>query len=152
MVKKALVLAVLVIFCAANFAMAADKTKKAVPAASDKAPVTTTRQMPPRPEFSMMAGKVESVDSSDPTNVRITIKNDKDGTSHTLTVMPWTNITKSTELSELKTGEAVRVMGRKVQGKEIAMGIMFGKMPTPPSQKQVPPPQAAIQAKDQAKK
>lgn len=146
MVKKTLILAVLAVFCAASFAMAADKAKKAVPAVPGMAPGSTARQMSPKPEFSMIAGKVESVNSSDPANVRITIKNDKDGSSHTFTVMPWTNITKSAEISELKAGEAVRVMARKTQDKEVAMGIMFGKMATPP------PAQAANPAATKAKK
>ena len=155
MVKKILVFTVVAVFCAASLAMAATEAKKAAPA-TPVAPGMTAgnvaRQLPPKPEFSMISGKVEKVDSSDPANVRITVKNDKDGVSRTLTVMPWTNITKSAEISELKTGEAVRVMARKAQDKEIAMGIMFGKMVVPPSQRQVPPPQAAAQAKAPAKK
>ena len=151
MIKKALVLAVMVVFCAASFAMAADVAKKAAPAAPGMTAENTARQMPPKSEFSMITGKVENVDSSDPANVKITVKNDKDGSSRTLAVMPWTNITKSSDISELKTGEAVRVMARKAQDKEIAMGIMFGKMPTPP-RGQMPSPQAATQVKGPAKK
>ena len=146
MINKAFVLAVLAVFCTASFAVAADTAKKTAPVAPAAPGVTvanTTRQMAPRPEFSMIAGKVESIDTSDPANVKLTVKNDKDGTSRVLTVMPWTNITKSAEISELKTGEAVRVMARKTQDKEVAMGIMFGKMPAPP-QRQVPPPQVAV--------
>ena len=157
MIKKVLVLAVLAVFCAASFAMAADTAKKTAPVAAAAPGMTagnTARPMPPKSEFSMISGKVEKVDSSDPANVKITVKNDKDGASHVLTVMPWTNITKSSEISELKTGEAVRVMARKTQDKEMAMGIMFGKMPTPPPQRQMPPQQAAapVQAKGPVKK
>ena len=152
MVKKALVLAVLAIFCAASFTMAADEAKKGVPAVASKAPVATTRPMGPRPEFSMIGGKIENIDTSDPVNVKITVKNDKDGTSHTLAVMPWTNITKSAEVSELKVGEAVRVMARKAQDKEIAMGIMFGKINMPPPPRQLPTGQAAAPVKEQVKK
>ena len=144
MVKKGLILAVAIVFCAASFAMAADEAKKVTPIKSvvpGTATAKTVRQAP-KPEFSMIAGKVESIDSSDPKNVKITVKNDKDGTSRTLTVMPWTNITKSVEISELKAGEPVRVMARKAQDKEIAMGIMFGKMTVAPH-KQVPAAQAA---------
>ncbi len=155
MIKKVLVLAVVAVFCAASFAMAADVAKKAAPtapAAPGMVAGSTARQVPPRPEFSMITGKVEKIDSSDPANVSITVKNDKDGVSRTLTVMPWTNITKSAEISELKTGEAVRVMARKAQDKEVAMGIMFGKMPSAPIQSQIPPPQAVTKAKEQVKK
>jgi len=159
MIKKALVLVVAVIFCAAGFAMAADEAKKVAPAktavsaASGMTAGNAARPMAPKPEFSMISGKIEKINSSDPKNVSITVKNDKDGTSRTLTVMPWTNITKSAEISDLKTGEAVRVMARKAENKEIAMGIMFGKMPTPPPQRQLPPQAAApAQAKAPAKK
>jgi len=142
MAKKALIITVLAVFCAASFAMAADEAKKPAPMA---------RQMPPKSEFSMISGKIESVNSSDPANVSITVKDNKDGVSRTVSVMPWTNITKSAEISELKAGEAVRVMARKAQDKDVAMGIMFGKLPTPPPQKHVPP-QAVAQAKGPAKK
>lgn len=148
MVKRALVLAVAAVFCAASFAMAADEAKKAVPAMQKPAAgQAIARQMPPKSDFSMISGKVEKIDSSDPANVRITVKNDKDNTSRTLTVMPWTNITKSAEISDLKTGEAVRVMARKSQDKDIAMGIMFGKinMPPPPRTAQAVP-QGSVKA------
>jgi hypothetical protein len=84
------------------------------------------------------------VDSSDPLNIRLTVKNEKDDSTHTLTVMPWTNITRSAEISELKAGEKIRVMSRKTDDKEVAMGIMFGniKMPQPPR-----PPMAPATAK-----
>ncbi len=154
MIKRTLILAILAVFCAASLATAAVEAKKAAPAKRAEPGVTaanTARQMPPKSDFSMLTGKIEKIDTSDPANVRITVKNDKDGTSRTITVMPWTNITKSSDISELKTGEAVRVMARKAQDKEIAMGIMFGKMPAP-IQRQMPPPQVAAQAKAQAKK
>ena len=150
--KRTLVLAILAIFCIAGFAMAADEAKNTVPAVPVKAPANAIQQMPPRPEFSMISGKIESIDSSDPANVKITVKNDKDATSRTLTVMPWTNITKSAEVSELKAGEIVRVMARKTQDKEIAMGIMFGKINMPPPPRQVSPGQAATPLKGQTKK
>jgi Cu/Ag efflux protein CusF len=156
MIKKAVVLAILLVFCASSFVMAADDAKKAqTPVVNKAVPVMAgnpARPMQtPRPEFSMITGKVEKIDSSDPANTKITVKNDKDGTSRTLVVMPWTNITKSAEISELKTGETVRVMARKADDKEIAMGIMFGKINMPPP-RQVPPPVQAAQAKTQVKK
>ena len=128
MIKKALVLVVAAVFCAASFAIAADKTTKAAPAAPGMTVGNTARQMPPRPEFAMISGKIEKIDSSDPKNVMITVKNDRDGSTHSLSVMPWTNITRSAELSELKSGDKVRVMSRKTADKEVAMGIMFGKI------------------------
>lgn len=153
MLKKALALAVIAVFCAAGLTMAAEPAKKAVPASQKVVQAAdAARQAQPRPETLMISGKVEKVDASDPANVKITVKNDKDGVSHTLAVMPWTNITKSADISEIKTGETVRIMGRKAQDKEIAMGIMFGKINMPP-QRQVPPGRAAApQGKAQVKK
>ncbi len=155
MIRKALVLTILAIFCASSFAMAADVAKKATPIVAGKTTAGTVRQIPSKSEFAMIAGKVEKIDSSDPANVRITVKNDKDGASRTLTIMPWTNITKSVDISELKTGETIRVMTRKTQDKDIAMGIMFGKMLMPPPPRPAQPAQpsrTAAQAKVQAKK
>jgi len=47
--------------------------------------------------------------------------------------MPWTNITKVTDLSELKQGEAVRVISRKIDDKNTAMGIVFGNIKNAPA-------------------
>ena len=118
-------------FCTASFATdtktvgtktAGATAQKAVP----KMPV------PPKPNFSMIAGTITSIDNSDPSNVKISVKNDADGSSHIVTVTPWTNITKVTDVSDLKTGEPIRMMARKVDDKDIAMGIMFGKVKTAP--------------------
>lgn len=150
MSRKAFILMVLAVFCAASLAMAADDAKKTPPVTAAAAKDAAGRQMQyPKPEFTMITGTVEKIDTSDPANIRVTVKSDKDQTSRTLTVMPWTNITKSAEITELKQGEAVRVMARKSQDKEVAMGIMFGKMPMPPKQA-LPPQAAAAQAKVKA--
>ena len=96
--------------------------------------------------FSMLAGTVTSINTADPANTKIEIKNTADGTIHTVSVTPWTNITKVTDVSELKAGEEVRMMTRKVDDKDVAMGIMFGKMksmPAPAAPKVLAVPQAA---------
>jgi hypothetical protein len=52
-------------------------------------------------------------------------------------------VTKVTDISELKTGEAIRVMCRKVDDKEVAMGVLFGNiksMPPPRPVGAMPPP------------
>ena len=82
----------------------------------------------------MIAGTVVNIDNADPANVKLQVKNDADGSVRTVTVTPWTNITKVTDISELKAGEAVRMMTRKIDDKDVAMGIMFGKVKTPPPQ------------------
>ena len=147
MVKKFMVLLTLTVFLTAGIALAADKAQKTVPATAVQMPEKAARPTQAmRSDFGIIAGTLASIDNSDPLNVRLTVKNEKDGSTHTLTVMPWTNITRSAEISELKAGEKIRVMSRKTDNKEVAMGIMFGniKMPQPPK-----PPVAPAATKSQ---
>jgi hypothetical protein len=118
------------------------------------------RAMPakmPRSNFSMLYGKISKIDTSDPANAKIEVINEADNATHIIDVPPSTNITKATDISELKTGENVRIMARKVDSKEVAMGVMFGKirkpMPRPaiPAAKMIPPAAAPI-AQEKPKK
>ena len=161
MSKKLFALVLAVVFvasCAGNTAFAAEQTaatKKAVVATSaPKAPVAATtaqKALPTRPaahkpNFGMIAGTISAIDTADPANVKIEVKNDTDGSVRTVSVTPWTNITKVTDISELKVGERVRMRTRKLEDKDVAMGIMFGKikaMPAPAPKAPVPPPSAA---------
>ncbi len=100
-----------------------------------------------KPNFNMMLGTVSKIDTSDPANVKVELKDERDGNIHTVEVTPATNVTKMTEISELKVGDSVRIMARRVEDKEVAMGVMFGKFKkmTPPMgekpvQKMPPPP------------
>ena len=79
-----------------------------------------------RSNFSMLVGTVSKVDTTDPANVKLEVKDDRDSKVHIIEVTPATNVTKVTEISEIKIGDTVRVMARKVDNKEVAMGIMFG--------------------------
>lgn len=148
MIKKAAVSIMLVVFCMVGMAFAEDKVQKTVPATVSQMPERVAQpKQAMRSDFNMIAGTLVSVDSSDPVNAKLIVKNEKDGTTHTLYVMPWTNITRSAEISELKAGENIRIMSRKTADKEVAMGIMFGniKMPQPPR-----PPMAPAAAKPQS--
>ena len=137
--KNRILIALVVVVLAFSFAQvtfAADK-KAATPAASAQKAAVSAPVMA-KPNFGMIAGTITSINTSDPSNVKLSIKNDADNSVHTVTVTPWTNITKVTDVSELKTGEPVRMMTRKVDDKDVAMGIMFGKVktmpaPTPPA-------------------
>ncbi len=102
--------------------------------------VDTKRPM--RSNFVMMLGSVSKIDASNPASIKVEVKDDRDGQVHIVEVTPATNVTKVTTVSELKAGDAVRVMARKVEDKEVAMGIMFGnfKALTPPAK--LPPAQA----------
>ncbi|MFA5142717.1 MAG: hypothetical protein WC522_00935 [Candidatus Omnitrophota bacterium] len=129
---------------------AADKkaTEKTTAATVQKA--TAKAATPPRANFGMIAGTITSIDNADPANVKLTVKNDADGSVRTVAVTQWTNITKVTDISELKTGESVRMMTRKVEDKDVAMGIMFGKiktMPAPASKTPTTTAQAASKTK-----
>jgi len=100
----------------------------------------------------MIAGTIISIDNADPNNVKLQVKNDADGAIRTVMVTPWTSVTKVTDPSELKAGETARIMTRKVEDKEVAMGIMFGKiknMPAPPAAKK---PAASVSADAKSKK
>jgi len=122
-------------------------------AADEKKPMATAPKPPiapgvNRPNLNMFGGTIENIDRSDPANIKISVKSETDGVVHNLSVAPFTNITKITDASELKTGDAVRVMARKTEdNKETAMGILFGKIrnlppmrprPVPPTAPQIP--------------
>ena len=95
----------------------------------------------PKANLGMLMGTISSIDDTDPADIKLTVKNDADGSVRTVSITPWTNITKVTDVSELKVGEQVRMMTRKADDKDVAMGIMFGKFKTAP--KAIPAPKAA---------
>lgn len=151
MLKKALIVVALAVFAVASiqpasFAAEQKTAVKAMPGSAQAAmPIA-------KPNFSMIAGTVVSIDNADPNNVKLQVKNEKDGAIHNIVVMPSTNITKVTDVSELKAGEPIRLMTRKADDKEMAMGIMFGKVkniPAPPALKK---PTAPVTSAATAKK
>ncbi len=145
MSKKLFAVVLAVIFAASIVGVTAFAAeKKITTTAAPKA--GATRSIPPKPNFGMIAGTITSIDNADPANVKLTVKNDADGTVRTISVTPWTNITKVTDVSELKEGEQVRMMTRKVEEKDVAMGIMFGKMKTMPAPQPVLPAPKAPQS------
>jgi len=87
----------------------------------------------PKANFAMLSGTLVSIDNADPANVILTVKNDADGSTRTVSVTPITNITKVTDVSELKANEPIRIMTRKIDNKDVALGIMFGKMKVMPA-------------------
>lgn len=111
------------VFTVSTVSFAADAKKPATPPAAQgmKPPMS-------KPAFSMLAGTVSKIDTADPANIKIEVQNEADNTTHLVSVTPMTNITKATDISELKAGDAVRVMSKKSEGTEVAMGIMFGKL------------------------
>jgi Cu/Ag efflux protein CusF len=146
--RRALILITAVVFCAvsAGLAMAAEKAAAEKPAAAaggPKAPATPPKPLP-RANFSMLYGSVTKVDSADPNSVKLEVKNEADGATHMVEVIPATNVTKVTEISEIKVGDNVRIMARKADNKEVAMGVMFGKIKKPAPRPAAPAAPAAM--------
>lgn len=154
--KKTIIFSVAMIFCfvCAGILTAAERGEAEAPVTVKTAP----GKVNPRANFSLLYGTVTKIDTSDPANVKLEVKNEADNTTHTVELTAATNVTKMTDISELKTGENVRVMARKIDNKEVAMGVMFGKIrkPAPRPMGQagiIPPAQAAApSAKQQPKK
>jgi hypothetical protein len=140
MVKRAIFIATILLvgISLAGIGLAAEPAKK--PAAPPQQPGQIQR-----PNFSMTTGTVTKIDNSDPANIKVEIKDEKDGSTKTYSVLPWTNITKVIGVTDLKSGETVRVMSRSAGNNNIAMGIMSGKIKIPAGQ--VKAAQPAAQAK-----
>ena len=103
----------------------------------------------PRSDFSMIFGTISKIDNSDPANPKIQVTSEMDSKTHEVAVTQWTNVTKMTYFADLKTGDTVRVMVRKIQDKEVAVNIMYGKI-RPPMMRQ--PAKPVVQAEKQPKK
>ena len=163
--KRLVAVAIAVALCAAfaGFASASDDAKAKAAPAVQKAPifppVTPVKGMPParpmgRANVSMLFGTVTSVDAKDPSKVKLEVTTEADKKVHAIEVLPTTTVTKLTDISEVKKGDNVRVMTRKVDDKDVAMGIMFGKIrkPAPMPAAALPQKPAAPIAKEQQKK
>ena len=119
-------------------------------AAQEKAKQPLPQKQPLRrptaPAFNVVPGSITKINTADPAKPTIEVKNDKDNTMHVIEITPFTNIAKMTDISELKAGDEVRVMTRKVENKEVAVNVVFGKIknmpaaPRPPMQGRVPAP------------
>lgn len=134
-----------VVFCVSFAAISSAQEKETAKPAPGKpalAAAGPARNMPgkpmPRANFSMLYGAITRIDTADPANVKLEIKNEADNTVHIVDVTPATNVTKATDISELKTGENVRIMARKSDNREVAMGVMFGKIKRLPPRPAMP--------------
>ena len=133
----------------AAFAYAADATSKAAKPAAAKA--QAKRPMSPMMDrnFVFILGSITKIDATDPNNVKIEVINEPDNKAHVIEVGPATNILKVIEVADLKAGEKVRIMARKVDNKELAMSVVTGKlkeMPRPTGLKPVQAPAKAAPA------
>jgi Cu/Ag efflux protein CusF len=144
MIKRSILLCAAVaimIYCFIPSLSAAEETKRAVSTAGGIAATASLQKAVPaikpiNTNFEITTGKISKIDTSDPANIKLQVNSDTDNTVHIIEVLPWTSVTKMTDVSELKEGDTVRAMTRKADNKEIAMGIMFGKIrniprPTP---------------------
>lgn len=140
---KKLSFCAIIIFCSVlviGSVFAADENK-AVPAATanvknppanPQMPGMPAGQRPMKSNFGIVMGTITKINNADPANTTLEVKNSVDNKEHTLSVTPWTNVTKVTDLSELKVGDSVRVMSRTNDNKETAMAVMFGKIQNRP--------------------
>ena len=148
-----LMLSAMFVFSSSLFVLAVDNTPIAAKTAAEQKSIETKR--PARPNFAMLVGTVTKIDKSDPAQPVVEVKDERDGQIHEVEIVSTTNVTKVTTISELKAGDAVRVMAKKVDDKEVAMGIMFGNFKTLPPPARIPPAQgspATRPAKEMPKK
>lgn len=150
--KKVFVLFLAVSFCAISIFGLAYAAEQKAPAAqavqAAKVPSLPAKANAPsmKPTFGMITGTLLKVDNTDPANIKLEVKNDLDAKTHIVSLTPWTNVTKVTDVAELKTGDMVRVMTRKMDDKEVAMGVMFGKIKSTPKPNQAAQAQALTPA------
>ncbi len=131
------IITVLAFICATNAAYAVEKSPvsaKNKPAAADSKMTTAQKDARSngamKPNFNMILGSVSKIDNADPKNVKIEVMDSRDNQMHIIEMTPTTNVTKVTKISELKAGDSVRIMARRIENKEVAMGIIFGDFET----------------------
>ena len=124
---------------------------KAVAAAEKMPTPPNAPARPTKPMATVLFGSVSKIDNKNPSDVKLEVKSIADDSIHVIDVPAQANIVKVTDLSELKTGDTVRIMARNIEGKEVAMNIIFGKLkmiprPKPASMTQAAPttPPAAV--------
>lgn len=132
--RKTLIAIITIAFCL-GFVSAVNAAEQKKPVLPPARPVVH----PMRTNFAMLFGSISKIDNKDPSKPVLEIKSETDNVTHRIELTPLTSITKFTDISELKTGDEVRVMTRKVDGKEIAMGVMFGKIRNLPIPKSLVP-------------
>ncbi|MCX5678468.1 MAG: hypothetical protein NTY76_05095 [Candidatus Omnitrophica bacterium] len=90
--------------------------------------------------FSMILGNISKIDTADPSRIKIEVNGERDNQLHIVEIAPSTSVTKVTDISELKVGDPVRVMARKTDDKEVAIGVMFGNLKKLPAPKKAATP------------
>ncbi|MCM8790886.1 MAG: hypothetical protein NC938_04210 [Candidatus Omnitrophica bacterium] len=131
---------------------AADEAKPKTAPQVQKAPPMPPRMAPQgipaatgRTNINMLFGSITNIDAKDPSNIKVEIMSETDGKTQIVEVNQATTITKVTDASELKKGENARVMFKRVDDKNVAMGVMFGKI------RKLSVPKAAAPAAPEAK-
>jgi len=95
---------------------------------SSPAAAKTAVKKYPSADNGMLIGSIISVDTSDPANPIIEARDESTGAIHKLSTKQWTSVTKICDISDLKPGDSARIIIQKTDGKEIAIGIIFGKV------------------------
>lgn len=116
----------------------ATEEKKASATVSAPAKMSTSKEMSAvktkKANIAIMSGTILKIDTLNPQETRLEVKNDKDGTTYTMTAIPSTKVRKVADISEIKTGDMVRIISKKVDDKNIALGLVFGKIKIQPKE------------------
>jgi len=130
-----------------NASDAAEKTAASnseAPAAAKTSP--TMRTPPPYPftrgDIITLFGTLNKIDNSTPGIVKLEVTDNADGKMHSIEAPFQINVAKITDISEMRSGDTVRIMAKKVSDKEVAINIIFGKIKPPP---RLPPSTQASQ-------
>lgn len=145
--KKTSIIAIVLAFMLLNIFNAVFAADNSNSSATDSQTVTPAKVRVPRASrptmagsptpFNIISGTVSKIDTANPSDIKLEVKNDRDATMRAISVLPSTNITKITDISELKTGDTVRIMSRKVNDKDVAMNVVFGHIKSFPVRRPV---------------
>lgn len=146
--KKLSVIAIVLLFSFASLtAYCAEPAKKAI-----TKPVINRPRPSGAGNMVFIMGSISKIDTSDPSNTKLTVVNDADQKTHVLELGPRPNIAKLIDISELKEGEKTRIVARNVNDKEVAVSVVTGKIRIPAAPKAGLTPAAPAAQKEQTRK
>lgn len=146
--KKLLVLAIVLLFSFVSLtAYCAEPAKKAA-----AKPVINRPRPSGAGNMVFIMGSISKIDTSDPSNTKLTVINDADQKAHVLELGPRPNIAKLIDVSELKEGEKTRIVARSVNDKEVAVSVVTGKIRIPAAPKAGLTPAVPAAQKEQTRK
>lgn len=99
--------------------------------------------------FAFILGSISKVEVTGPETAKIEVISDIDKKPQVIEIAANTNVLKGIDVSELKSGDKVRIMARKAGDKEVALSVVTGKIKemSRPSKNAIPAVPAAKQEK-----